>query len=49
MEVDAFMHHISDFLSAASHHGLRLVKLNEHWHAEDQDKPPRIVSFLFEK
>lgn len=48
-EIPAFVHHISDFFSAASNNGLRLVKLNEWWHEADQGKPPRIVSFLFEK
>lgn len=48
-EIPAFVHHISDFLNAASEEGFRLVKLNERWHAEDQGKPPRMISFLFEK
>jgi malonyl-CoA O-methyltransferase len=49
IEVDIFIHHISDFTNAASASGLKLVKFNEYWHAEDQHKPPRLVSFLFEK
>lgn len=49
VEVDAFIHHISDFLNAATNSGLALMKLNEYWHEADQNKPPRIVSFLFEK
>ena len=48
-EIPAFVHHISDFLNAASNNGLTLAKLNEHWHREDEDKPPRIISFLFER
>jgi ubiquinone/menaquinone biosynthesis C-methylase UbiE len=48
-EIPAFVHHISDFVNAASSNGLKLVKLNEYWHEQDQGKPPRIVSFLFEK
>jgi ubiquinone/menaquinone biosynthesis C-methylase UbiE len=48
-EIPAFVHHISDFVNAASANGLRLAKLNEWWHEEDQNKPPRIVSFRFEK
>ena len=48
-EIPAFVHHISDFLNAAARNGLTLVKLHERWHEEDQGKPPRIVSFLFEK
>lgn len=48
-EVPAFVHHISDFMNAASDNGFSLVKLNELWHEADQNKPPRIVSFIFEK
>lgn len=48
-EIPAFVHHISDFVNAASRTKLTLVKLNEWWHERDQNKPPRIVSFLFEK
>lgn len=49
VEVDVFIHHISEFINAAQVHGLTLVKFDEYWHAEDADKPPRLVSFLFEK
>ncbi|HKY54839.1 MAG TPA: class I SAM-dependent methyltransferase [Anaerolineales bacterium] len=49
IEVDAFVHHISEFIKAASDNSLAPVKLNEYWHEEDQNKPPRIVSFMFEK
>jgi ubiquinone/menaquinone biosynthesis C-methylase UbiE len=49
IEVEAFVHHISDFLDAATNHGLTLVKLSEYWHEKDQNKPPRLVSLLFEK
>ena len=48
-EVPAFVHHISEFTNGASINGFRLVKLDERWHEEDRDKPPRIISFLFEK
>jgi ubiquinone/menaquinone biosynthesis C-methylase UbiE len=48
-EIPAFVHHLSDFVNAASSNGLTLIKLNEWWHKRDEGKPPRIVSFLFEK
>lgn len=48
IEVDAFVHNISDFLKIAIANGFALVKLNEYWHEADQDKPPRIVSLLLE-
>jgi len=49
IEVEAFVHHISDFTNAASANGLKIVTLNEYWHEADEGKPPRLVSFLFEK
>ncbi|HJS19414.1 MAG TPA: class I SAM-dependent methyltransferase, partial [Anaerolineales bacterium] len=49
VEVDAFVHHISDFLNAAEANGLNLVKLEEYWHAEDQKDLPRILSLWFKR
>jgi malonyl-CoA O-methyltransferase len=49
IRVDAFVHHISDFVRAAKNIGLKLEMFNEYWHQEDRGKPPRLVSFLFEK
>ena len=49
IEVDAFVHHISEFTNAASANKLTLVKLNEYWHETDQNKPPRLVSLMFIK
>jgi malonyl-CoA O-methyltransferase len=49
IEIQAFVHHISDFLAAAENKGLKLKQFREWWHEVDQGKPPRLVSFLFEK
>lgn len=49
IEVEAFIHHVSDFWNAAIDSGLALVKLNEYWHEADQNKPPRILSLMFER
>jgi malonyl-CoA O-methyltransferase len=49
IEVDAFVHHISDFFHTATENGLALTKLNEYWHEADQNKLPRILSLLFER
>lgn len=49
VEVEAFVHHISDFMNAAGASGLSLLTFGEYWHPDDQGKPPRIVSFLFER
>jgi 2-polyprenyl-3-methyl-5-hydroxy-6-metoxy-1,4-benzoquinol methylase len=45
--IPAVVHHISDFLKAAEASGLQLHRLDEWWHVEDQNTPPRLVSFLF--
>ncbi|HEX9657555.1 MAG TPA: class I SAM-dependent methyltransferase [Bacteroidota bacterium] len=49
VHIDAFVHHISDFLSAASAAALRLEVLREWWHQEDDGKPPRLLTLLFDK
>jgi ubiquinone/menaquinone biosynthesis C-methylase UbiE len=48
-EIQAFVHHLSDYTDGAERHGLSLVRLREWWHADDQGQPPRLASFLFEK
>ena len=48
-EIEAFVHHVSDFTDAAATNGLTLVNMKEWWHKEDQDQPPRLISFMFEK
>lgn len=47
--IPAYVHHMSDFLIAAAEAGFTLVQLREWWHVEDAGKPPRLVSFVFEK
>jgi malonyl-CoA O-methyltransferase len=49
VEVDVFIHHISEFILTAERNGLKLLKFDEVWHAEDVGKPPRLVSFVFQK
>ena len=49
IQVGAFVHHISEFINAALSNGLKLVALDEYWHENDQNRPPRIMSFMFEK
>jgi len=48
-EIPAFVHHLSDFTDAAAAVGLTLRNFKEWWHEEDRNKPPRLVSFVFEK
>jgi len=48
-EIKAFVHHISDFLDAANKSGFKLLELKEWWHDKDHNKPPRLITFMFEK
>jgi len=49
IEVEAFVHHISDFLKAAEENQLSLLHLDEYWHETDRNKPPRLLSLFFER
>ncbi|MCE7861723.1 MAG: class I SAM-dependent methyltransferase [Chloroflexi bacterium CFX2] len=49
VEVGVFIHHISEFILTAERNGLELFKFDEVWHADDVGKPPRLVSFIFQK
>ncbi|MCA1723405.1 MAG: class I SAM-dependent methyltransferase, partial [Thermomicrobia bacterium] len=49
IELPAFVHHLSDFLDAATHAGFTLTSFKEWWHADDHDTPPRLASFMFAK
>ncbi|WP_040548356.1 class I SAM-dependent DNA methyltransferase [Pedosphaera parvula] len=48
-QIPAFVHHISEFVKAAQSCGFTVKRLEEWWHEKDEGKPPRLVSFLFEK
>jgi ubiquinone/menaquinone biosynthesis C-methylase UbiE len=47
--VEAYVHHVSDFLGAGTNNGFSLEILNEYWHEADQNKLPRILSLLFRR
>jgi len=49
IQIPAYGHHLSDFLKAARAASLELERVDEHWHAEDQGKPPRLISFVFRR
>jgi ubiquinone/menaquinone biosynthesis C-methylase UbiE len=48
-EIQAFVHHVSDFLAAARQSGLVLSQLGEWWDGDGREQPPRLLSLLFEK
>lgn len=47
--IPAFTHHASEFVKAARAHGLALDRFDEWWHAKDDGKAPRLISFLFKR
>lgn len=49
IEIPAFVHHLSDFTETARANGLLMRSMREWWHEEDENKLPRLVSFMFEK
>ncbi|MCM3874452.1 MAG: class I SAM-dependent methyltransferase [Pyrinomonadaceae bacterium] len=49
IEIPAFVHHLSDFTKGAKESGFSVHSFREWWHEADQNKPPRLVSFMFEK
>lgn len=48
-EIDAFVHHASDFIRAGEKSDLKLLQLNEWGHEEDVNNPPRLITFLFKR
>jgi ubiquinone/menaquinone biosynthesis C-methylase UbiE len=48
-ELDCFVHHLSDFVSAAQAVGLQVVAIKEFFDANDRNNEPRILSILFQK
>ncbi len=49
IQIEAFVHNVSDFLAAANESGLALDRFTEWWHEEDEQKPPRLAAFEFKK
>ena len=48
-ELEVYVHHISDYLNAASTAGLELVELREWFDEEGSGEIPRLISFVFRK
>jgi malonyl-CoA O-methyltransferase len=47
--IQAFQHHISEFLKAATKADCELVVMEEWWHKKDEHEPPRLLSMIFVK
>lgn len=49
IQLEYFIHHISDYYSAAKKNGLQCIQLEEWFDDNDRTTVPRLVSFLFTK
>lgn len=49
IQLEYFVHHISDFYSAALKNGMICIDLKEWFDEDDKKTTPRLVSFLFQK
>ena len=49
IELEYFIHHISDFFQSAHEFGLKCNKLQEWFDEDDRKTIPRLISFLFQK
>lgn len=47
IQIQAYTHHLSDFVHAAAGAGFQIERLDEWWHVEDAGQPPRLLSLLF--
>jgi ubiquinone/menaquinone biosynthesis C-methylase UbiE len=49
LELDCYVHHVSEYLLEAKKAGFECVDLQEWFDEENKEKPPRIVSFVFKR
>jgi ubiquinone/menaquinone biosynthesis C-methylase UbiE len=49
IQLEYFIHHISDYYYAAHKNGLHCIQLQEWFDDNDKSTSPRLVSFLFQK
>ena len=49
IQLEYFVHHISDYFSAAQKNGLQCVRLQEWFDDNNRNETPRLVAFLFQK
>ena len=49
VELEVFVHNISEYIESALKNGFELLELNEWFDNSDKIKPPRLISFVFKK
>lgn len=48
-KLDVFLHHLSDYTTAASKNNLKLIKMEEWFDDANREALPRLISFVFQK
>jgi ubiquinone/menaquinone biosynthesis C-methylase UbiE len=48
-ELEVFVHHVSDYVAAATKNKFKLIELNEGFDEPDRETIPRLIAFVFEK
>ena len=48
-QLEVYTHHVSDYLSSAKRAGFELLELKEWQDENAENKPPRLISFVFRK
>ncbi|WP_273274820.1 hypothetical protein [Maribacter polysiphoniae] len=49
MELEVYIHHVSEYLDAAKKNGFELMELKEWFDEGVENGLPRLISFLFKK
>ena len=49
MEINAFVHHTSEYLDSAKANGFELLEIKEWFDEEPNNELPRLISFVFKK
>ena len=49
IELETYTHHFSDYINAALKNGFTLSEVGEWFDEEDDQSPPRLISFIFKK
>ena len=49
IELEYFVHHVSDFFSAASKNNMKCIDMQEWFDDDNRSATPRLISFLFQK
>ena len=49
MELEVYIHHISEYIDNAKNNGLKLLEMKEWFDENNQNGLPRLISILFEK